>query len=405
MFRAALKLKQLQEKLVVHLQEDLKGTSLIQSVGIGAARRARAAKAISEAESANREVAMKGAASAAAGVLLTMALTLVLWGYGGYQVLAGTLSIGTLIAFSAYIGRIDGPVRTMVASNMGMTNSRASIQRLHSLLSTVSTIESCPGSPQLRVTAGEIVFDEVSFSYDGHDDIFRDLNLVFPGGQVSAVVGKTGVGKTSLLNLIPRLYDPSSGSVTIDGQPVREVDLDSLRKSIAVVRQDTFLFNTTIRENLLLGRTDIDDEFLLETCRNVGIDADIALLPKGYDTEIAENGVNLSGGQKQRLALVRALLSNAPIILLDEFTSALDSKTERSVHPVLKSAFAGRTVIIITHNAATLELADRVFLLSRKDDATVAQLMRTEDGIAFIRQTDGEPPPPTEGARWNGDSP
>ena len=391
MFHAALSLKHLQEGVIVRIQEDLRGTSLIQSMGIGAARREHAAKAISEVEEANRVVAMKGAASAAAGVLLTMALTLVLWGFGGYRVLSGALSIGTLIAFSAYIGRIDGPVRTLVASNMAMTNSRASVHRLQSLLSEVSTIQSAPDSLPLVVRSGAVGFQDVSFSYDGSADIFRDLNLVFPGGQVSAVVGKTGVGKTSLLSLIPRLYDATRGTVTIDGQCVRQVDLDSLRKSIAVVRQDTFLFNTTIRDNLLLGRQDIAEDFLLETCRNVGIDEDIRQLPKGYDTEVVENGANLSGGQKQRLALVRALLSQAPIILLDEFTSALDSKTERNVHPCLKSAFDGRTVMIITHNAGTLELADRVFRLSRKDGATIADEMGREEGIAFVRETDQQP--------------
>jgi ATP-binding cassette subfamily B protein len=390
-FRASMSLKKHQETLTTLLQEDLKGSLLTQSFGTEDFRRSHAVKAIRQAESANRRVLVKSAYATASGVVLTVAYTLVLWGYGGHQVIGSAMTIGTLVAFGTYIGRIDGPVKAMVASNIGISNSLASAHRLLCTFAATSPIRSLAGSPPLRITRGEIAFRDVSFSYGAGRELYDCLNLTFPGGQVSAVVGKTGVGKTSLLYLIPRLYDVTSGSITIDDQDVSTVELASLRTNVAVVHQDTFLFNTTIRENLLLGKSGVDDAFLIEICQRVGIHSDIVALPHGYATEVAENGVNLSGGQRQRLSLARALLSQAPVILLDEFTSALDSVTEKLFHVDLRSLFAGRTVIIITHNKSTLELADHIFQLALEGDTVVASRVDQDEGERIVAETEREP--------------
>ena len=389
-FRASLSLKKHQEKLTTLLQEDLKGSLLTQSFGTEDFRRSYAVKAIIQAETANRRVLVKSAYATASGVVLTIAYTLVLWGYGGHQVIESAMTLGTLVAFGTYIGRIDGPVKAMVASNIGISNSLASAHRLLSTLAVTSPIRSIPGSRPLRITRGEIAFRDVAFSYGSGRPLYDRLNLTLPGHQVSAIVGKTGVGKTSLLYLIPRLYDVASGSITIDDQDVTEVELSSLRTNVAVVHQDTFLFNTTVRENLPLGKTGISDAFLIEICQRVGIHADIVNLPNGYDTEVAENGVNLSGGQRQRLSLARALLSQAPVILLDEFTSALDSVTEKRFHVDLRSLFAGRTVVIITHNKSTLELADHVFQLSVEGGSVVASRIDRDEGKRIVTETELE---------------
>lgn len=390
-FRASMSLKKHQETLTTLLQEDLKGSLLTQSFGTEDFRRSHAVKAIRQAETANRRVLVKSAYATASAVVLTVAYTLVLWGYGGHQVITSAMTIGTLVAFGTYIGRIDGPVKAMVASNIGISNALASAHRLLCTLAVSSPIRSVPGSLPLRITRGEIAFHDVCFSYGGGRRLYDRLNLTFPGGQVSAVVGKTGVGKTSLLYLIPRLYDVSSGSITIDGQDVSSVELASLRTNVAVVHQDTFLFNTTIRENLLLGKAGVSDAFLTEICQRVGIHSDIIALPRGYDTEVAENGVNLSGGQRQRLSLARALLSQAPVILLDEFTSALDSVTEKRFHVDLRSLFAGRTVIIITHNKSTLELADQIFQLALEGETVVASRVDQDEGERIVAETEREP--------------
>lgn len=380
-FKASMQFKVSQEKVTSFMQEDLRGALLTQSFGTEIFRRRYALKAISQSENASRNVLVKMGYATASGVILTLTYNLVLWGYGGWAVIASTTTLGTLVAFSAYIGRIDGPVKAMVASNIGITSALASAERLASLLAEEPPIRSLEGSGPIVVRAGEIAMRGVRFSHAPEAPLFRDFDLVLPGSKVSALVGRTGVGKTSLLQLIPRLHDVDGGSITIDGQNVREVELGSLRKNIAIVHQDTFLFNTTIRENLLMGRTDIPESSIVRICEYVGIHPFIASLPKGYDSEIAESAVNLSGGQKQRLAIARALLSNAPIVLMDEFTSALDSHTERSFHPKLKELFRGRTVVIVTHNPSTLELADHVFRLVPRDGVVVAEVATREEAI------------------------
>ncbi|OFW09091.1 MAG: hypothetical protein A3H27_04140 [Acidobacteria bacterium RIFCSPLOWO2_02_FULL_59_13] len=208
-----------------------------------------------------------------------------------------------------------------------------------------------------------IVFDNVSFAYEGRETFLKDICLEVKAGDVVAIVGPSGAGKTTLVNLIPRFFDPSRGRVLIDGVDVRDISLDSLRSQIAMVTQETILFNDTVRNNICYGRRNVSDEDLDEVAQaSIAVDF-IRQMPNGYDTVIADRGERLSGGQRQRLAIARALFKNAPILILDEATSELDAESERLVQKALSNLMAGRTVIVIAHRLSTVRRADKIVVL------------------------------------------
>jgi subfamily B ATP-binding cassette protein MsbA len=236
-----------------------------------------------------------------------------------------------------------------------------------------------PGAKPLTITDGGLTFQDVSFSY-GESSALKGIRCVVPAGKITALVGRSGAGKSTLLSLIPRLYDPTSGTIAIDGQDITHVTLDSLRTHIAVVSQDITLFDDTIRANLTFNRSDISEDALIEATKAAAAHEFIQNLPQGYETQVGERGTRLSGGERQRIALARALLKNAPILHLDEATSALDMESERLIAGAMNRLMEGRTTLVIAHRLSTVRHADVIIVLDK------GQIVETGDHTSLMAQ-------------------
>jgi ATP-binding cassette subfamily B protein len=293
--------------------------------------------------------------------IVGFAMVLLLW-FGGRQVLAGTLQLGTLTSFLLWLVMLAGPTQ-----NLGFLVNRAgeavaSGRRFYEIVDTPSDIVERPGAVALGPVTGTVSFDHVDFAYSERP-VLVDITFTAEPNQVVALFGPTGSGKTSVVNLIPRFYDVSSGAVRVDGVDVRDVTLDSLRSQIALVLQDTFLFSATIRDNIAYGRLDVHDDAVVAAASAAKADGFIRALPEGYDTLIGERGVNLSGGQRQRLAIARALLTQPRILVLDDAMSAVDTHTEHEIREALAELMRGRTTFIIAQRLLTLKRADQILVL------------------------------------------
>ncbi|MDI3341031.1 MAG: ABC transporter ATP-binding protein [Sphaerobacter sp.] len=298
-------------------------------------------------------------------LLASLGLALILW-YGGRQVVAGNLSIGALTAFYFYLTMLNQPIRMLGWVVNSMARALASGERIFEVLDTRPNIR----SPERAVTqapiTGRVEFDEVWMRYPGtSDDALAGVSFVAEPGQRIALVGKPGSGKSTVTALIPRFYDVTAGVVRIDGVDVRELDLVTLRRQIGIVLQDTFLFATSIRENIAYGRPDATEEEIIAAARAAQAHDFIMRLPHGYDTVVGERGVSLSGGQKQRVALARALVMDPRILILDDATSNVDTETEHAIQRALDTLMVGRTTFIIAHRLVTLKRADLILVLDQ----------------------------------------
>jgi len=284
--------------------------------------------------------------------------------YGGYSVINGTSTPGTFFSFVTALLLLYEPVRDISTSYQDIQEGLAGAVRVFLVLDSVPEIQDKPGARSLPPVSGAISFRGVSFGYD-KNLVLHDIGLEVQPGEIIAIVGTTGAGKTSLINLIPRFYDVTAGAIVIDGCDVRDVTLHSLRSQIALVSQQTILFNDTVRDNIAFGNPDPSQDKILQAARAAYADEFIAALAEGYDTIIGEAGVKLSGGQRQRLAIARALFKNAPILILDEATSALDSKSEEEVQQALENLMKNRTTFIVAHRLSTIRKAHRIVVLAR----------------------------------------
>ncbi|MFQ5811918.1 MAG: ABC transporter ATP-binding protein [Anaerolineae bacterium] len=284
-------------------------------------------------------------------------------GFGVHRVLSGALTLGGLVAFISYVTSFYEPINRLVQTDNIVQQAIAAGERVFELLDTVPEIEDAPEAIELPVIQGAIAFEGVSFRYGTGEKVLREVSFQMQPGQVVALVGPSGAGKTSIANLIPRFYDPVSGQVTVDGHDVREVKLASLRQQIAVVLQDTFLFNGTVRDNVVYGQPDAGEEEMIAAAKAAYAHEFIVNLPQGYDTEIGERGVKLSGGQKQRLALARAILTDPRILILDEATSSVDAEAEYLIQQALEKVLEGRTALVIAHRLSTIRHADKIIAL------------------------------------------
>lgn len=296
------------------------------------------------------------------GFIALMGGVLVL-GVGARMVVLGDLTLGTLVAFLSYITSFYDPLRRLTEIDNIFQQAIAAGERVFELLDQVPEIQDAPDAIALETVRGEVVFDDVHFRYGDGDEVLHDVTFRMAPGEVVALVGPSGAGKTSIANLLCRFYDPIHGRILLDGHDLRRIQLRSLRRHIAVVLQDTFLFNTTIRENLLYGKPDATDEELIAAAKAAYAHEFIMQLPKGYDTEIGERGVKLSGGQKQRLALARAILADPRILILDEATSSVDAEAEYLIQQALHEVLKGRTALIIAHRLSTIRNADKIIAL------------------------------------------
>ncbi|MDQ7793770.1 MAG: ABC transporter ATP-binding protein [bacterium] len=290
---------------------------------------------------------------------------LVLW-YGGREVIAGRLTPGSFVAFNTYLVMLITPLRMLGWLVNLAQRAGASSQRVFELLDTDPGIKDRPGARELPPARGEVVFEEVSFSYEeenGDRPALRGVSLVARPGETIALLGATGSGKTSIINLVPRFYDPTGGRILVDGVDIREVTLDSLRRQIGVVLQDTFLFSASLRENIAFGRPGARLDDIVAAAKAAHIHDFIQALPRGYDTLVGERGVGLSGGQKQRVAIARALLMDPRILILDDSTSSVDVETEYHIQQALEKLMAGRTAFVIAQRLSTVKNADQILVL------------------------------------------
>ncbi|MDD9913217.1 MAG: ABC transporter ATP-binding protein [Rhodospirillaceae bacterium] len=283
--------------------------------------------------------------------------------YGGYQVLHGETTVGKLIAFLTALVMAFQPMRSLASLNASLQEGLAAAQRIFTMIDYRPAIVDSPDSGPLKIEEGAIRYDDVTFSYGDGIPALRGVTIEARPGQKIALVGPSGAGKSTVLNLLPRFHDVSGGTVSIDDQDVRAVTIESLRRSIALVSQETGLFNTSVRDNIAYGDPTADDDAIVEAAKSAAAHDFISELPQGYDTIIGEAGLRLSGGQRQRLSIARAMLRDAPILLLDEATSSLDTQSERLVQEALKRLMVGRTTLVIAHRLSTVIDADRIYVL------------------------------------------
>lgn len=284
--------------------------------------------------------------------------------FGGMLVNNGALPVADLVAFFLYLELLYTPIRVLSDAWERIQEALASADRVDELLQESPEVKERPGAIRLEGRArGEIVFENVSFCYTEGDMVLEDINLEIGAGQMVALVGPTGVGKSTLVSLIPRFYDPVVGVVRLDGIDTRDLELESLRQQISIVLQDVFLFHGTVRENIQFGNPEASEADIVRAAQVANADAFIRELPEGYDTLIGERGVKLSGGQKQRLSIARAVLKDAPVLILDEATSSVDTETEILIQEALERLMEGKTTIIIAHRLSTIRNADKIVVL------------------------------------------
>ncbi|HGO2733418.1 TPA: SAV1866 family putative multidrug efflux ABC transporter [Staphylococcus aureus] len=285
-------------------------------------------------------------------------------GVGAYLAISGSITVGTLAAFVGYLELLFGPLRRLVASFTTLTQSFASMDRVFQLIDEDYDIKNGVGAQPIEIKQGRIDIDHVSFQYnDNEAPILKDINLSIEKGETVAFVGMSGGGKSTLINLIPRFYDVTSGQILIDGHNIKDFLTGSLRNQIGLVQQDNILFSDTVKENILLGRPTATDEEVVEAAKMANAHDFIMNLPQGYDTEVGERGVKLSGGQKQRLSIARIFLNNPPILILDEATSALDLESESIIQETLDVLSKDRTTLIVAHRLSTITHADKIVVI------------------------------------------
>ena len=301
--------------------------------------------------------------------------------FGGRLALGGALPIEDLVAFFLYLELFYQPVRHLSHAWEAIQEALAGAERVSELLLEEPEIVDMPGAHNCRSRArGEIQFENVSFSYLTDRPILRNIDLDVPAGSVVALVGPTGVGKSTLASLVPRFYDVNEGRILMDGHDIRELTLESLRRQISIVLQDVFLFHGTVRQNILFGRPGASEPEMREAARVANAVEFIDKLPEGYDTVIGERGVKLSGGQKQRLAIARAILKDAPVLILDEATSSVDTETELLIQQALERLMTGRTTLMIAHRLSTIRNADQIVVLQ---DERIAELGSHDELMAL----------------------
>jgi ATP-binding cassette subfamily B protein len=289
--------------------------------------------------------------------------TAVMYYIGTLHVLAGTLTLGSLLVFSAYLLMLYQPLESLTYTAWAMEGATAGAKRCFEVLDRQDDVVDSPEAVAISSANGAIAFQAVSFDYVPDRYVLRDIDLHIEPNQIVGLAGGTGAGKSTLLSLVPRFYDPTTGSITLDGRDIRQITKKSLRAQIAIVLQDTLLFSTTVRENIAYGRSDATEEEIVEAARRAQADEFIRQMPQGYDSPVGERGGHLSVGQRQRIGIARAFLKNAPILLLDEPTSALDPSTESAIMGTIKELMRGRTTLIATHRLATIHNLDQIIVL------------------------------------------
>jgi subfamily B ATP-binding cassette protein MsbA len=381
------KRQELQASLNVVIQENVAGIKLVKAYG----REQFEADRFNAVNEEMRSVALQSwrvfGVTGPGQEFATYLSAIIIITVGGLRVMEGHLTIGDLSAFYAYVLTMFAPVRFLVFINQMALNALASGERIFEILDTPLDVMDRPGAVRLEHVSGSVTMENVSFAYGKGAPLLRDISIDVPPGKTLALVGPSGSGKTTLVNLIPRFYDPTTGTVQIDGHDVRDIQVEALRAQMGMVMQETFLFNASIRENIAYGRADASIEEIEAAARAANAHPFISEMPNGYDTEIGERGTRLSGGQRQRLAIARAILVDPRILILDEATSSVDNQTDYLIRQALDSLMEGRTTIVIAHRLSTVQRAHQIAVMEAgriTARGTHAELLRSSPLYAHL---------------------
>ncbi len=366
--------------LTSHLEQNLRGARIVKAFAQEQAEIARFDEENAALLKLNLSAARMQALNLPLMRLIASAGTVMILWYGGQLVIQGRLTIGGLVAFTTYVGQLLVPIRRLGMIVPAIAHATASGERVFEILDAEAEVKELPDARPLAPVQGHVCFEHVSFAYFGRHKVLDDIDFEVQPGEVVALLGATGSGKSSIINLIPRFYDPTSGRILIDGQDIRHVTLSSLREQIGIVLQDTILFATSVRENIAFGRPDASEEEIVAAAQAAAAHEFIMELPRQYDTLVGERGVTLSGGQKQRIAIARALLKNPRILILDDATSSVDTETEALIQSALARLMAGRTTFIIAQRLSTIRRADHILVLDH--GRVVAHGRRTAEHTA-----------------------
>ena len=291
-------------------------------------------------------------------------VSIILW-YGGNSVINGSITAGSLVAFLTYAVNISNPIKRLSRVIGNIQKALAAAQRVFDVLDLPEAIKNAPDAKALPKVKGDVRFNDVSFAYNENEEVLSHVSFEVKPGEMIAFVGPSGAGKSTVASLLPRFYDATNGSITIDGQDIRKVTLDSLREQVGIVPQETVLFNGSVYDNILYGRLDATREEVEAAAKAANAHDFIMQLPNGYETMLGDRGMNISGGQRQRISIARAILKNPQILILDEATSALDTESERVVQEALDRLMVGRTSFVIAHRLSTIKNADKIMVLEK----------------------------------------
>jgi len=361
--QAAHARRQVESRIESHVQQTLAGVTVVQAFTREDDEQRRFQELASAAIRAHQRTAFVGSLyGLGSGLLTTLGTAAVMW-LAAMRVLDGALTIGTTLVFLSYLMTLQRQLSAFAGMYTALQGAGASIDRVMEVLDEVEGVLERPGAPALPAVRGDVVIENVEFGYLPGQPVLRGVSIAARAGETVAIVGATGAGKSTLMGLVPRFFDPGAGRVLVDGYDIRQVATSSLRSQIAVVLQEPFLFPTSIADNISLGRPGADREQIEAAARSANAHDFIRRLPQGYDTVLGERGTTLSGGERQRISIARAMLKNAPILILDEPTSALDAETEHAVVEALERLMRGRTTFIIAHRLSTIRHATTIVVL------------------------------------------
>ena len=378
--RKWLHVQQVMGESVTVLQENLAGMHVVKAFASEDYERAKYNRKAEELRveyfDAER---MQGTNSAWMTLYFTFAFGVIIW-LGGWLVVLGELSLGSLAMFLLYLNQLTFPIRASAQIINTFSRAISSGQRLFGVLDTQSPVVERPHAAEMGRATGRVKFDNVAFAYEDRSPALRQVDLEAEPGQVTAILGAPGSGKTTVVNLLPRFYDVTSGEITIDGKDIREFTLQSLRHNVGIVHQDVYLFSANIRDNISYGVSDATEEDVIRAAKVAQLHDQIMALPNGYDTWVGERGTTLSGGQRQRLSIARTILIDPPVLILDDSTSSVDVETERQIHRAMVEVMKGRTTFVIAHRLSTVREADQILVLDKgiiAERGTHEELIRT----------------------------
>jgi ATP-binding cassette subfamily B protein len=400
-------------QLSAHLVEDVSGVETVKAFGAERARaeegEARLVKLVQDCFSLQK----LGTSMSSVGTFVTALAGIVILWYGGRRVMAGALTVGELMFFYSLLGYLLGPLERLASVNLKVQDALAAVDRLYQIMDVEAEALGDARKRDFPGVRHALELQDVCFSYGCRSNVLEKISLRIPAGRTVAIVGESGSGKSTLLKLLMGFYQPTEGRIRIDGVDVRDFGLESLRGRIGLVSQEPFIFNGTVADNIAFGRPGASREEVLEAARAAGLEEFINGLPERYETVIGERGANLSGGQRQRLAIARALLRRPDILVFDEATSHLDTATERAIQESLRTALAGKTVVLVAHRLSTVRAADLIYVLHEgrvMEQGTHGQLLARRGKYAALwqAQTDGAGETPDPPARlpvgaWSGD--